>query len=279
MQAHDTDILQQHPIHRHLLDLARREADNEQAAIPGNALHRRRDQADGIKHYIHAAALGRQPLDPLRPGRIPIVDGVVGAKRPRDLQLVRRPGRRDDGGAEGLGHLHGRQPDAARGRVHQHVVAGPDARPRHEGGVARRRRHEQAGRVEEAPSRGHGPQPVFARGDEGGVAALAGAEDFVADGEFGRGGGGGWGAEDDAGEFGAGDPGQRRLVLVFAPDLEQVEEVGCGGVDGDEVFVRRGGGVWDGGYGQVFGALGVVGVSIGFGLVNGGSVGGVGEVR
>lgn len=79
---------------------------------------------------------------------------------------------------------------------------------------------------------------------------MAGAEDFVADGEFGgRGGGGRWGAEDEAGEFGAGDPGERRLVLVFAADLEQVEEVGCGGVDGDEVFVGRGGWVWDGGYG------------------------------
>lgn len=45
-------------------------------------------------------------------------------------------------------------------------------------------------------------------------------------------------------------------MLVFAADLEQVEEVGCGGVDGDEVFVWGGGRVGDGGYGQVVGALG-----------------------
>ncbi len=64
---------------------------------------------------------------------------------------------------------------------------------------------------------------------------MACAEDFVADGEFGDAvcGEGGWGAEDGAGELGAGDPGEGRLVLVFAPDLEEVEEVGGGGVDGD----------------------------------------------
>lgn len=45
-------------------------------------------------------------------------------------------------------------------------------------------------------------------------------------------------------------------MLVFTPDLEQVEEVCCRGVDGDEVF----GGFW--GWGgevedfEVFGALG-----------------------
>lgn len=157
MQAHDTDILQQHPIHRHLLDLPRREANDQQPPVPRNALHRRRNHAHGIIHDIDAAALGRQALDLLRPGRIPIVDRMIGAKRPRDLQLVRRPGRRDDRGAERLGHLHGGQPDAARGRVHEHVVAFPDTRARHERRVARRRRHEQARRVEEAPSGRDGP--------------------------------------------------------------------------------------------------------------------------
>jgi len=63
-----------------------------------------------------------------------------------------------------------------------------------------------------------------------GVAPLGGAEDAVAGAETrGREGGG----EDCAGEFGAGDPGEGWLVLVFAADLEEVEEVGCGGVDGD----------------------------------------------
>ena len=38
-------------------------------------------------------------------------------------------------------------------------------------------------------------------------------------------------------------------MLVFSADLEEVEEVGCGGMDGDEVFVwlgRRGGEFGDG---------------------------------
>jgi len=39
--------------------------------------------------------------------------------------------------------------------------------------------------------------------------------------------------EDDAGEFGARDPGEWRLVLILAPDLQEVEEVGCCGVDLD----------------------------------------------
>lgn len=86
-----------------------------------------------------------------------------------------------------------------------------------------------------------------------GVGALAGAEDAVADLEFvgggrvhgavdagqGRAAGlrvGGRG-EDGAGELGAGDPRQGRLVLVFAADLEEVEEIGAAGADLDEVFV------------------------------------------
>lgn len=88
-----------------------------------------------------------------------------------------------------------------------------------------------------------------------GVAALGGAEDAVAEAEFG-GGEGGWEGGDDAGEFGTGDPGEGRLVLVFAPDLEEVEEVGCRSVDGDEVLVGAGDGGGEGSYGEVVGALG-----------------------
>ena len=63
--------------------------------------------------------------------------------------------------------------------------------------------------------------------------------------------------ENDAREFGAGDPGEGGLVLVFATDLEEVEEVGCGGVDGDEVFVGLWGWAGEGGYFEVVGALGI----------------------
>jgi len=47
--------------------------------------------------------------------------------------------------------------------------------------------------------------------------------------------------QDNARELGAGDPGEGRLVLVFAADLEQIEEVGCRGMDREEVLVRLGG--------------------------------------
>lgn len=45
-------------------------------------------------------------------------------------------------------------------------------------------------------------------------------------------------------------------MLVFATDLEQVEEVGCRCVDGNEVFVRFWGGGGEVEDFEVFGALG-----------------------
>jgi hypothetical protein len=82
------------------------------------------------------------------------------------------------------------------------------------------------------------------------------AEDFVAEGivwSFGR--RRGWDGGDYAAEFGAGDPGEGRLVLVFAADLQQVEEVCCCAVDADCVLVWCWG--WGGevGYAEVLGAL------------------------
>lgn len=64
------------------------------------------------------------------------------------------------------------------------------------------------------------------------VPALCGTEDSVAGLEGWRGVAGG-GGQDNAGEFRAGNPGKRRLMLVLAADLEQVEEIGRGSVDGD----------------------------------------------
>lgn len=39
-------------------------------------------------------------------------------------------------------------------------------------------------------------------------------------------------------KFGTANPGQRGLVLVFALDLEDIKEIGPGGVDFDQVFIR-----------------------------------------
>lgn len=85
---------------------------------------------------------------------------------------------------------------------------------------------------------------------------LRGAEDAITELEFRRGRGGGGKRGDDAGEFGAGDPGEGRLVLVFPLDLEEVEEVGCGGVDGDLVEGWGGAGGGVGCNGESGGALG-----------------------
>jgi hypothetical protein len=40
-------------------------------------------------------------------------------------------------------------------------------------------------------------------------------------------------------------------MLVFSADLKEVEEVCCGGVDGDEIFVWGGEGGGEGGDGEV----------------------------
>lgn len=73
-----------------------------------------------------------------------------------------------------------------------------------------------------------------------GVRSLTGAKDSIPDLEL-RGFGGCGCGQDSPGKLGTGDPWQRRLVLVFALDLEQVEKVCAGGVDFDEIVIWRGG--------------------------------------
>lgn len=91
--------------------------------------------------------------------------------------------------------------------MHQHVVALLDAGPDDEGGVARRRRDEQAGRLVKGPAVGDGQQKVLLGAELGRVGALGGAEDTAARGEAGVGGAARRG-DDGAGELGAGDPGE-----------------------------------------------------------------------
>ena len=57
----------------------------------------------------------------------------------------------------------------------------------------------------------------------------------------------GWRAGDDTSKLVAGDEGKGRLVLVFAADLEEVEEVEGRSVDADEVVVWWRSRVWEGG--------------------------------
>lgn len=87
-----------------------------------------------------------------------------------------------------------------------------------------------------------------------GVSALSGTKDSVPIFESwrrirGRGG------EDDAGKFATGDPWERWLVLVFTADLKEVEEIGSGCVNCDQVLVGRRGRIGEGGDDEVSRAL------------------------
>jgi hypothetical protein len=98
--------------------------------------------------------------------------------------------------------------------------------------IGSRRRNEQAGRIFETPSGWHGEEGVLGCENVGCVGALCGAEDAVADFEA-RVLGGDWDGGDCAGEFDAADPREWWLVLVFALDLEDIEEVCARRVDFD----------------------------------------------
>ena len=79
-----------------------------------------------------------------------------------------------------------------------------------------------------------------------GISALAGSEDSIADLVEGctatRQGRGCF--ENDARELRTSNPRKGWLVLVLAADLQQVEEVGCRGADGNQVLIVLGGRIW-----------------------------------
>ena len=79
-----------------------------------------------------------------------------------------------------------------------------------------------------------------------GISALAGSKDPVADLVEGctatRQGRGCF--ENDTRELRASNPRAGWLVLVLAANLQQVEEIGCRGVDGNQVLVVLGSGIW-----------------------------------
>ena len=106
--------------------------------------------------------------------------------------------------------------------------------------------HKHAGSLIEAPALRHRLQPLFGTRDMRGISALAGSKDSVADLVEGctatRQGRGCF--ENDTRELRASNPREGWLVLVLAADLQQVEEVGCRGVDGNQVLVVLGSGIW-----------------------------------
>ena len=209
VDADEADALEQHLVHGHLLDVAGGEADDQDAPFPRDALGALVDDADGVVHDVDAAPAGGQAAHDVGPGRVAVVDGVVGAEGARDLELTRRSRRRDDRGAQRLGDLDGGQADAAGRRVHQDDLAGLDVRALHQGAVARRRRHEEPRRVRQRPAFRHGQQVVLAGAQARREGALARAEHAAPDGEPRRGLGRGRHRHHNPRELATGCPGKR----------------------------------------------------------------------
>jgi hypothetical protein len=113
VQADDGHVFEQDAVRSHLLDVSGRETDDEEPAVPGGALHRLRDQADGVVYNVDTPALGRELLDLLGPVFLPVVHGVVCAKGPRDVLLVLCSSGCYDGRAECFGYLNGGEADAS----------------------------------------------------------------------------------------------------------------------------------------------------------------------
>jgi hypothetical protein len=141
--------------------------------------------------------------------------------------------RNNDCCTESLGNLNGSKTYTAGSSMDENPVASLDIRASDQSAVARRRGNKKACCFEETPSFRHGFQCLFSGGYLRCVSALRSAEYPISNSiprcsaiwERGR------DRDDHAGEFGAGDPWEGWLMLVFSGDLEEVEEIGCGGVD------------------------------------------------
>ncbi len=102
-EADEGDVLEQGLVHGDLFNLAAGEADDEDAAVPADALCRLVDEADGVVDNVDAPLVRRQLLDLRGPARIVVREHVVGAKLLGDFELARRGGGGDDGGAKRFG--------------------------------------------------------------------------------------------------------------------------------------------------------------------------------
>lgn len=243
VQPNDTDILQQHPIQRNLLDLASRKPNDQQSRIPRHALQTGINHANRVIDNINtrlaiAGPVGStQLLHLLGPVLIAVVDDVVRTEFLRDLALALGACRSDHRCTLGLGHLHSGEAHTTSSRVNKHPVTSLDPSAMHQTTVGGGCRYKQTSGIFEAPPRRDGKQRLLRGQNAFRIGALGRTEDPVASLEA-------WGlrgsgnSDNGAGELGATDPGQWRLVLIFALNLEDVEEVGAGGVNLNQVFVR-----------------------------------------
>lgn len=107
MDSDEANVFEQDLVHGDLFDAAGGEADNEDAAVPGGALCRLVDEADGVVDNVYALFPRGQRLDLGGPLGVVVRDDVVGAKRLCDFELARRRGGGDDGCAKGFGDWSG----------------------------------------------------------------------------------------------------------------------------------------------------------------------------
>ena len=90
VQPHHGDVLEQDAVDLHLGDRAPREADHQQASVPGDALQREVEDisSHGIVDHIRPAATGGG-LDLLYPVRRRIVETVFGPVAPHRVEIGR----------------------------------------------------------------------------------------------------------------------------------------------------------------------------------------------
>jgi hypothetical protein len=117
----DVDVAEQHAVQPDLGNLARREADDDEAPTLLERPQAVEDAvpADGVEHCVDAAARLRHGL-PVLVGK----NDLGSARPPSDLRLLRRRHHRDGLDAETGRELECRRSDVAGGAVDEHGLAG-----------------------------------------------------------------------------------------------------------------------------------------------------------
>ena len=190
---------------------------------------------DDVEDHVHPLAVGGRHHR-VRPVVV-VVDGHVGAELAAQVELVRRPGRGQDAGTEGLGVLDGEGADAAGAAVDQHrltlaevhVVEVREDGGRHLDQPGRADQVDPCGRRDDLTGRHAHQFGVATAGEQGdALVADAPAGDVVAD------------RLDGAGDLEADHVADARRGRVVALPLQQVGPVDPGGPDADDDLARPG---------------------------------------
>ena len=216
--------------------------DRHVAAVLGQALDLAGDVAAGhhVQNDVDAGALG-EGLGQRRKILRAVVDRVVGAQLQAGLALVVAAGGGNDGGAQGLGHLDGRDTNAAGAALHQQGLAGgelgavEDVAPDGEEGLGQRSRLDvgQAQRSRQALThRRHAVLRVAAASDQ--------RADAVAHPKARGGQRLGIASDDLARDFQAGNVRRARGHRVVAGALKHIGAVDAAGRHADQQFARAG---------------------------------------